>query len=369
MRRILVAAALAVLALVLWAPAASAHPLGNAATNQHVGLRVTPDAIHVDYVLDLAELPTYQTCKGQGCASETAAKRCAAATANLRITIGERVRKPFLHRSALTLSTAAAGLDTLRLECSLSVDAALGGETSIRVRNDAFPGTIGWREVTATGDRTTLVSSDVPAASASERLTDYPDDLLSSPPDLRRATLVVRPGGPAIGQQDSRIHLGGTQLRALDRISVAYTAFVTDRRSSIPFVILAVLASVVLGGMHALAPGHGKTLMAAYAIGSRGTRRQLGVIGLTVAATHTMGVVVLGVFLTITSTASEQIYPWLAAASGVLLVLVGISLLRAALRHRGLHAGTPTTRALAWPRPRALPRAGARAWPRAFPSP
>src|SRR5262245_65997640 len=42
------------------APELPAHPLGNATTNQYVGVRVEPDRLVLDYVLDLAELPDYQ---------------------------------------------------------------------------------------------------------------------------------------------------------------------------------------------------------------------------------------------------------------------------------------------------------------------
>jgi nickel/cobalt transporter (NicO) family protein len=57
-------------------------------------------------------------------------------------------------------------------------------------------GRVGWHEITAIGDRATLEAADVPATSASARLTTYPSDQLTSPPDRRTATLRFRPGGP-----------------------------------------------------------------------------------------------------------------------------------------------------------------------------
>jgi nickel/cobalt exporter len=101
--------------------------------------------------------------------------------------------------------------------------------------------------------------------------------------------------------------------------------------------------ALLLGALHALAPGHGKTVMAAYLLGQRGGLRQALLVGLTVTATHTAGVLALGVVLSAsTSLAPERLYPWLGLASGVLLTSIGVSLLRAALRRRlQRHAAEP----------------------------
>ena len=99
---------------------------------------------------------------------------------------------------------------------------------------------------------------------------------------------------------------------------------------------LALGIAVVLGGFHSLAPGHGKTLMAAAVVGRRGTGRQVLAIGSTVAATHTTGVLVLGSVLWLTqSLAPDRLLPWLTAASGVLLAVAGATLLLRRLTGRG----------------------------------
>ena len=99
---------------------------------------------------------------------------------------------------------------------------------------------------------------------------------------------------------------------------------------------LALGIAVVLGGFHSLAPGHGKTLMAAAVVGRRGTGRQVLAIGSTVAATHTTGVLVLGSVLWLTqSLAPDRLLPWLTAASGVLLAIAGATLLLRRLTGRG----------------------------------
>ena len=101
-----------------------------------------------------------------------------------------------------------------------------------------------------------------------------------------------------------------------------------ERSLSPGFAVVALLLAVGLGAAHALAPGHGKTVMAAYLVGLRGTLRQAAVIGATVTITHTAGVLLLGLVLTTSrAVASERLYPWLGLASGLLLAGVGIGLL------------------------------------------
>src|SRR5205807_5099611 len=100
--------------------------------------------------------------------------------------------------------------------------------------------------------------------------------------------------------------------------------------------------AIVLGAIHALAPGHGKTVMAAYLVGQRGSLRQTALIGLTVTATHTAGVLALGLALSASAlVAPERVYPWLGLASGALLAVIGVGLLRRAVgarRHRHAHS-------------------------------
>jgi ABC-type nickel/cobalt efflux system permease component RcnA len=84
-------------------------------------------------------------------------------------------------------------------------------------------------------------------------------------------------------------------------------------------VALALLLAAGLGAAHALSPGHGKTLVAAYLVGSRGTVRQAVALGLTVAATHTIGVLVLG---------------WLTVISGGVMATLGGALVWRAIRRR-----------------------------------
>jgi len=121
----------------------------------------------------------------------------------------------------------------------------------------------------------------------------------------------------------------------VDKATAAFTGLVGERSRSPGFAVVALLLALALGALHALAPGHGKTVMAAYLVGLRGTLRQAVTIGATVTLTHTAGVLVLGVVLsTSRAVASERVYPWLGLGSGLLLAAVGLGLL---VRARGGH--------------------------------
>jgi nickel/cobalt exporter len=350
-RRAAVLAVRAAAVAVAGAAPAAAHPLGNFTVNSYSGLRVGTDRLVVDYVLDLAEIPAFQARQaidgdrdGKVSDAEAAAWRdreCPRLAGGLRATVDGRALPLRVTAATVAFPAGVGGLRTLRLECALAAPLPAGGgrhELAYSDRNQA--GRVGWREITATGDGATLDAADVPARSASGRLTAYPEDQLRSPLDQRSATVRFRPGGPragVTGEPGAAVAAGAR--RGVDRATAAFTALVAERRLSPGFGLLAVALAVLLGAVHALAPGHGKTVMAAYLVGLRGSLRQAAAIGATVTVTHTAGVLLLGLVLSASrAVASERVYPWLGVASGLLLAGVGVTLAARALGgHRHPH--------------------------------
>jgi ABC-type nickel/cobalt efflux system permease component RcnA len=94
-------------------------------------------------------------------------------------------------------------------------------------------------------------------------------------------------------------------------------------------IALGCAIALVLGAMHALSPGHGKTIVAAYLVGSRGTMRHAALLGATVTFTHTASVFLLGIgtWLLSAYVMPEKIVPVLATISGLSIVLFGTWLL------------------------------------------
>lgn len=343
-RRLVVTAGIAVLAMLAFAAPAAAHPLGNFTVNVYAGLVVHPRELSVDYVVDLAEIPTFQEraridANGDGRLDPAELTSYADAECHqlARMLATGRPAPVVVGSSSVRFLPGAAGLPTERLECGLTSD--LGAATSLQWSDRNFAGRAGWHEVTAIGDRSTLVGSDVPTTSVSARLTAYPRDLLRSPLHQRTASLRWRPGGPAAAAATAssvrgRDTVSGVPLAA-DPATRWYTSLIGGHAFSAGFAIVAVLLSIVLGGAHGLAPGHGKTVMAAYLIGQRGRLRDALTMGLSVAVTHTAGVVALGVAVTAsTAYAPERLYPWLSLASGLLILAVAYNLARTQRRLR-----------------------------------
>jgi nickel/cobalt transporter (NicO) family protein len=330
------------------AAVAAAHPLGNLSVNRYDGLVVVPGELRIDHVQDLAEIPTVQARTaidsdrdGKPSAAELAAwarRACARSAGELLIGIDGRT-VPVTARSATArLGAGQAGLPTLRLECAIVAELGeLKAGSSIELR-DRAPIRPGWREITARGDRMTLLASDVPRDSRSQRLTAYPSDMLTAPADQRHATLRVRPGGaPLTGPAGQASGVARVLPRGADRFAEAFTALVARRALTPGFGAMAVAVAVALGALHALAPGHGKTIMAAYAASrGRSSRREVLALGATVTVTHTAGVLTLGLLVATGSTfAPAAAIPWLVVASGVLVAVTGLGLLRRALRGMG----------------------------------
>ena len=106
---------------------------------------------------------------------------------------------------------------------------------------------------------------------------------------------------------------------------------------SLGLIVAALALSLFLGAAHGLEPGHGKTIVAAYLVGSRGTVGNALFLGGVVTFTHTMSVILLGLVALFASqyVLPEQIFPYLGTASGLLIIGLGTWLLVNQLRGRG----------------------------------
>src|SRR4051812_30849088 len=315
------------------ATAALAHPLGNFTVNHYDGITVRSEAVDVFAVVDAAEIPTAQQ-RGP----VNAAEMCGKVAAHEHLTV-DGVRAVLgVSSSSYTLRPGAAGLHTSRLECRLHAGIARADSNrSIAFSDEYDTARIGWREITANAVGVHLVNSPVPATSVSNQLLRYPNDLLSSPLDVRRATLDVAPGPgrSTFAKQLAKVPGAGPLARVVDRLDRLFSGLAGARHLTLGVGLLAVLVSVLLGATHAALPGHGKTVMAAYIAGKRGSVRDAVVVGTTVTVTHTAGVLALGLALTASSSlAGDRVEGELGVASGLLVVGVGIGLLVSALRRR-----------------------------------
>ncbi|MFI8184407.1 nickel transporter [Actinacidiphila glaucinigra] len=343
------AAAGAALAL-LPAGQAQAHPLGNFTVNRYDGLVAAPGVLRIDHVEDLAEIPAAQAVPAidrdgdraldRAELADWAEARCDAAAKGARAAVGGRREPVAVRRATAAVRPGQAGLTTLRVECRMTARLPSGEPASLEYRPADVATGPGWREITARGDRVTLHDADVSGESVSRRLTAYPKDLLSSPADERAAGFRLTPGGPALVAEEDSPATAGVLPRGADRWTRALTDLVSRHALTPGFAALALLTALALGAMHALAPGHGKTLMAAAAAaGGRRSRRDMVALGASVTVTHTLGVFALGLLVTSGSAAAPSVIGWLGVASGVLVAGAGAALLRRAWRLRGREHG------------------------------
>ncbi|MFD3929086.1 sulfite exporter TauE/SafE family protein [Streptomyces sp. NPDC058614] len=317
---------------------ASAHPLGNFTVNRYDGLVVAPGQLRVDHVEDLAEIPATQAepqIKKLGM-TDWARERCETAARDSEVTVGGNEVPLTVATSVARERPGQAGLNTLRVECRLTAALPEQDAVDLGFRSAGADKGPGWREITARGDRMTLTASDVPKESVSRQLTQYPQELLSSPADTASASLRVRAGGPALVEDGRNAPADSVLPRGADRWTQALDALVARHDLTIGFAALALLIAVGLGALHALAPGHGKTLMAATAAarGGRAGLRDVLPLAASVTVTHTLGVVALGLLITAGSAAAPSVIAWLGVTSGLLVTLAGATLVRRAWRNR-----------------------------------
>ena len=327
-RRAPLAALLALVALVLPA-AAGAHPLGNFSVNRLDIVRVSSDRVDVRYVLDQAEIPTFQE-RGRAPAALLAAKRREIARALALEVNGRPVALRLRDAGRISFPRGQGGLRTTRVELALS--APVSRPRSVILRDRSFADRVGWRAIIVRPGADTAVRSSVPARDITRDLRAYPQELLASPLDQRAARLDVRPGTSTVVAPKPRG--AGLETTAARGGDAGFAGIFDDAAAGQGVLLLLLLAAIGWGALHALSPGHGKAMVAAYLVGTRGTARHAIALGLTVTVTHTVGVFVLGVVTLGLSqwVLPEDLYPWLNLTSGLLVVAVGAAVLRSRIR-------------------------------------
>ncbi len=228
-----------------------------------------------------------------------------------------------------------------------------GSACELTYNDSNFPGRAGWKEIVVSAlpgvhrDDGTVLSVD-----RSSRLTDYPTDLVNSPPQDVTAKIVFTVAAPVLAKPR-----GGPVESAAPR-SVpkpvattvatpvettpaeltpnrqapprnAFTELMTRKEISFGFALIAALIAAGLGALHAMEPGHGKTIVAAYLVGSKGTGRHAVLLGLIVTVSHTAGVYLLGAVTLYAQKyiMPDRLYPFLSVISGILIAGMGIYIL------------------------------------------
>ncbi len=404
--------------LAFLAPAlALAHPMGNFSVSHYSRITVTGRGAEIRYVLDLAEIPTFQLLQqwqSDSTSPREELERHAAAQArewagNLKIELAGRAVKPRFEGATMVMDKGAGGMAILRVIAELRVEGVPGngpgevsgrgsgevsghgsggapshgpdgapghgsggapshghggGASALRYEDANFPDRAGWKEIVILAGQDAATDQASPVGSdRSHELTAYPQDPLLAPPQDLTAMVswhstapipTVTAAAPAAPTSAAPEAPAAPVTEAAQPENAPPTATAQPGQAAPGMVVrgdylsrllhqgeiswgmmlVGMVVAFGLGSIHALSPGHGKTIVAAYLVGARGTARHAIFLGGMVTFTHTISVFFLGLVTLFLSryVLPEKIYPVLGAISGASIVWIGAMLLYKRIR-------------------------------------
>jgi len=386
---------LAACCLLFWVPGL-AHPMGNFSISHYAGIRIGRTFVELCYILDMAEIPTFQEMQQTGIKPQAndpeletyLAGKAEALKLGLALELDGQPLELQIVSQQIIFPPGAGGLPTMKMGFLFRAPVGIDTHAAthrLHYRDDNFAERAGWKEVVAQSAGGVMIAmSSVPQRDRSQQLSNYPSDLLNSPPQVLEADLTFTETGVqgsgfgvrALGREGVRSQESEIRSqKVFDRVSnraraaaelpepnpkskmqnpkspipeprvpnpdlhlranqqgtprSAFTDLVARNRFGFWFLLSAALIAAGLGAFHALEPGHGKTIVAAYLVGSRGTATHACLLGLIVTASHTAGVYLLGLVTLYAShyVVPEHLYPWLGVFSGLTIAGLGLYLL------------------------------------------
>jgi ABC-type nickel/cobalt efflux system permease component RcnA len=364
----------AAVGLLFFPPFVVAHPMGNFSISHYSGITIGRDFVEVRYWIDMAEIPTFQEMQQNGMEARREDPRlpaylsaqAATLAKGLHVTLNGNALPLHVVSQDVIFPSGAGNLPTMKF--GFAYRAAIGVACAavpchLEYEDANFAGRAGWKEVVVTTEQEiSLIRSTASGRDRSEQLSNYPTDLLSSPPQQLQASLVfsatqmqasavashiaANTGSPSRGTsavsgaknqvapaslETSQVPVGEASVKISLKPNQqgtprnAFTELMAKKQLGFGIALLSAIIAAGLGALHALEPGHGKTIVAAYLVGSRGTARHALLLGMVVTISHTAGVYLLG---GVTLYAEkyifpERIYPFLGVLSGILIAGMG----------------------------------------------
>ena len=327
---------------------AIAHPMGNLSINHYARLEPGARDVEVTYVLDLAELPTFELTQSwntpQGTAKavldRNAATQARAWVANLSFTQDGGRLTPAVQATRLEIIDGAGNLPVFRITTKLHVAAKPG---RLEYEDHNYPTRAGWREIVVRGGNGAIIgrasNSD---QDLSQALTSYPQDPTKAPPQNIRGWVewtiapvslssipkpapVAAPAGIAPVPVARDVRPAEPQALGTVKRNDAISKILRIKEISWPLMATLIGLAFWFGALHALEPGHGKTMVAAYLVGERGTPKHAVFLGGMVTFTHTISVFILGLATMFLSRyiMPEKISKVLGIVSGLSIVWIG----------------------------------------------
>jgi ABC-type nickel/cobalt efflux system permease component RcnA len=370
-----------VLMIAFCAGSLVAHPMGNFSISHYAGIHIERDAVEVRYIIDMAEIPTFQEMQQSGLTArqdDPGLERYLTAKAGelakgLEMTLNERALplKPVAHE--VLFSQGAGNLSTMKLGFVYRAELQGADKYELSYQDTNFAGRAGWKEIVISVSPEVHVAEGVALQQdRSSMLSNYPTDPLDNPPqDLSAKFAFTVNAPPARISRTPQIPgltngAGADAATGLSRLSVppvsagsgptpdlqavlerspaqsihlqpnqqttprnAFTELMAGKEIGLGVMLIGALVAAGLGALHALEPGHGKTIVAAYLVGSKGTARHAFLLGLIVTASHTAAVYLLGGVSLYAQKyiLPDRLYPFLSVMSGILIAGMGMYIL------------------------------------------
>jgi nickel/cobalt exporter len=348
-------AIVATLVIMLFSVQAFAHPMGNFSISHYAGIHIRPDSVELDYLIDMAEIPTFQEMQQSGMPADSGdslvtkylRSKATNLAQGLSLTLDGRalVLEP-LSQQVIFLQ-GAGNLPTMKMGFvyrARLTESCRENVCELTYNDSNFPGRAGWKEIVISA--LSGVHRDGGAGllvDRSSRLTDYPTDLVNSPPQDLTTKIAFTVTAPVLAKPRAEPVETAAPQPAPAPVATpvelkpnrqtpprnAFTELMTRKEISFGFALIAALIAAGLGALHAMEPGHGKTIVAAYLVGSKGTWRHAVLLGLIVTVSHTAGVYLLGAVTLYAQKyiMPDRLYPFLSVISGILITGMGIYIL------------------------------------------
>jgi nickel/cobalt exporter len=322
----------------------------NFSVSHYAHLEVSAQGVEVTYILDLAEVPTFRMLRDwkldakspQADLERKASEQAQEWAKGLEFRAAGKVVQPQFGSAAIRIRARADGQAVARISSTFELP---GVESPLEFEDHNFPDRPGWKEIVISSkagaqiirashdgtDRSNALTfwSDIPDRPAPQDLRASVDWRVSSSPAVPpRIMPIPQPKPVLIEEKPATWDLpspakGDFLSRLLAKNDIGWQ-----------WLLLGLVVAFGMGGAHALEPGHGKTIVAAYLVGSRGTMKHAALLGAVVTFTHTISVFLLGLamLLLAKSIVPDKVIRILEAVSGLSIVAIGAVLFYQRLR-------------------------------------
>lgn len=325
--------------ILLLATIAGAHPLGNFSINQYSRLEVEESRINIRQILDIAEIPSFQlkseidTDKNNEFSEAElnayAEKITAQMLSGLSLTINGQTIELGASSKKARLTVGEGNLPTIQIEWDLSGALPEIADTNkVLFENKNYAERLGWNEIVVNRAGTVKIFNSTAFGSGiTDELKAYPQESLATPLAERSAEFSFTTGAlpetaAPLRNRDGHANAPVQKDKFAELISVP--------EITPTIALFGLLIAFGFGAMHAMSPGHGKAIVGAYLVGSKGTPRHAAFLGLTVTVTHTLGVFALGLITLFASNyiLPEKLMPFLSFFSGLIVIYIGLTMFK-----------------------------------------